>query len=90
MSNKVLEGRIVIDSTGIIYGPGKATMITGVSIVPSNATWSVVLEDASGEIIYSANNVGVSVSQLTKPIFCRGLEVATLTNITTLILHVEP
>lgn len=90
MANKVLEGRLVIDSTGVIFGPGTAPMITGVSIVPSNATWAVILEDAAGEVVFSANNVGASVNYMTKPFLTRGLEVATLTNITTLVLYVEP
>lgn len=90
MANKVLEGRIVVDSTGVIFGPGTAPMITGVYIVPSNATWELVLEDAAGEIVFSANNVGASVSYMTKPFLTRGLEVATATNITRAVLYVEP
>lgn len=74
------SSRLVSDSTEI--------MISGIIPIASAATWSIILKDGAGNIIYSANNnLGVP-SLPAVPFRTTGLVVDTLTSCTALIYTV--
>jgi hypothetical protein len=61
-------------------------MISGVMVVPSNATWACILKDEAGNIKFSASNVAAgAVMPPCVPFKTTGLVVNTLTNCTVLI-----
>lgn len=72
------DARMVSDATEL--------MISGVLVIPSNATWACILHDGAGNIKFSASNVAAgSVMPPTVPFMTTGLVINTLTNCTVLI-----
>jgi hypothetical protein len=75
------DARLVSDTTQL--------MISGVLVIPSNATWSCILKDGSGDTIFSASNLAAgAVIPPCVPFSVTGLVVGTLTNCTALIYTV--
>lgn len=72
------DARLVSDATEV--------MISGVMVVPSNATWACILKDGAGNTKFSANNVAAGACMPPAvPFLTTGLVVGTLTNCTALI-----
>jgi len=72
------DSRLVSDSTQV--------MISAIVMILSNATWSVILKDGSGNIIFQADNNGSSAPFCPSvPFLTTGLVVNTLTNAKLLI-----
>lgn len=72
------NARLVNDATEV--------EISGVLVIPSNATWACVLSDAAGNIKFSASNVAAgAVIPPCVPFRTTGLVVTTLTNCSALI-----
>lgn len=72
------DARMISDGTDI--------QISGVLVIPSNATWACILKDGAGNIKFSASNVAAgSVMPPCKPFHSTGLVINTLTNCTVLI-----
>jgi hypothetical protein len=86
MANKVTTNPIQVDSTGRLFNIGTLVTITGIKVVPSGATWSVVLKDDAGNIVYQDNN-NAGAEEVAIPINCTGLSVDTLTSITLLLIY---
>jgi hypothetical protein len=71
------SSRLVSDSTSL--------MINNIAVVASNATWSCILKNGAGSIVYSASNIAGVPSAFTVPFLTTGLVVDTLTACTLLI-----
>ena len=72
------DARLVTDTTILT--------ISGVLVVPSNATWACILKDGAGNIKFSASNIAAgAVMPPCVPFQTTGLVVNTLTNCTALI-----
>jgi hypothetical protein len=75
------SARLVTDTTVL--------SISGIKVVPNNTTWSVILKDGSGNIVYQdATNQGAEF--MTTPWNTTGLVVDTLTNITAVYIYLVP
>lgn len=60
--------------------------ITGILVIPTNATWACILKDGAGNTIFSASNVAAgAVMPPCRPFSTTGLVVNTLTNCSALI-----
>lgn len=72
------DSRLVSDATEV--------MISGVTVIPSAATWVVVLKDGAGNTIFYSDEDSINASvPFTVPFLTTGLVVNTLTNATVLI-----
>ena len=72
------DARLVSDTTQV--------MISGILVIPSNATWACIIKDGAGNIKFSASNVAAgAVIPPCVPFLSTGLVVNTLTACTALI-----
>lgn len=79
--NTASDSRLVSDTTQV--------MISGIVIAPTNATWSCILKNGVGDIIFSGNNNYAPLGILpVTPFLVTGLVVNTLTNCSVLIYTV--
>lgn len=89
MANVVGESVINIDSTGLVIGA--EVQINGIIVVASTDTWSCVLKDVEGTVIFRADSSVANKRTIpyspAKPQVVKGIEADTLTNIALVIVH---
>ncbi len=79
------KNRIIITATGKAVDDTVNVYITGYSFLATGATWVILVNDAAGNAVLSFDNN--SKAPNFKVIESLGLNIATLTNITRLILY---
>lgn len=77
MANDTSLSPMYLDTLGPIST--NLLIINGIIPIASNATWSVILKDKNGKIIYSANNIIGVPSLPIKPFVVDGLTTDTFT-----------
>jgi len=83
MANNLSINPYNLDTAGEVVSSTNMR-IEGIVPVPSGATWSVILHDKNGKVIYSANNNGgIPITPL--PFKAEGLKPATLTSASVLV-----
>ena len=87
MSNNSRIQPIFIDtaSSSRLVGVNTEVMISGIIPIASAATWSIILKNEAGDVIYSANNNAGIPDFPSVPFKTTGLVVDTLTSCTALI-----
>jgi hypothetical protein len=75
------SARLITDTTTI--------SISGIKVIPNNTTWSVILKDGLGNVIYQDNN-NTGGEFFATPFNTTGLVVDTLTNITKVLIYTCP
>ena len=86
MSNNPNVNPIVCDSANVITTAEKR--IIGIQVVPSGATWEVVLKDSNAVTKFRLNEKCYPLF-LCKPLFVTGLTCSTLTNITEVLIYTD-
>lgn len=90
MSNSTASNPIIIDSTGVVTE--NKTLIKGILVNASGATWAVVLKDSvSGNIIFqwSQNITGDTSKYIPVGVWVRGIYATTLTSITNILVYTD-
>ena len=85
MSNNSRINPMYVDSTGGLVNPLTEVYVTGIMILPSNATWAITIQDGAGYNKFLASNVAAGACMPPEEIYSVGLAVTTLTNCTALI-----
>jgi hypothetical protein len=85
MANNSRVNPFYVDSTGGLVNPLTELTVTGIMILPSNATWAITIKDGAGNTKFFANNTGAGACIPPRYFSSTGLEVTTLTNATALI-----
>lgn len=85
MANALTVNPMYIDATCTVLLANTQTVISGIQILPSNATWAVTLKDGANNTVYHANNTTASNGFMSKSFRVTGLKVTTLTACTLLI-----
>ena len=89
MANNLTTNPMQIDTVATLMGGLKEIQITGIKVIPSGATWTCILKDGLGNIIFHDTNTKVG-HELTNPIVADGLEATTLTSITQVLIYLGP
>lgn len=90
MANLVTTNPWVIDSTGHLVNVNGEVMISGILVNPSGATWSVIIKDGAGNIIFQQNELTKDGGGPTVPFKSTGFNVTTLTSITNILVYRVP
>ena len=91
MANNSRLNPMIVDtaSSARLVSDTTVLMITGIKVVPNNTTWSVILKDGAGNVVYrDATNQGGFF--MATPFSTTGLVVDTLTNITAVYIYLSP
>ena len=95
MANSKSTNPLIVDTAGAVFhgGSGETINITSIVVNASADTWSVILKDGSGNVIFRATQPLVNDRFKTwspaKPLPVNGIYADTLTNITNVLIYTE-
>ena len=89
MANILSTNPLQIDTTGVIANPNNTLMISGIKVVPSGTTWTCILQDGLGNVVFHDTNTKAG-KNLTNPFLVQGLTATTLTSITRVLIYLAP
>jgi hypothetical protein len=76
---------LVLDTAGATVSLNTELAIVAIKVIPSAATWSVILHNSAGQIIYQENQYSGNSSGFVLPINTVGLVVNTCTSAKVLV-----
>jgi hypothetical protein len=89
MANNLTTNPIQIDTVGTIMGGVKEITVSGIKVVPSGTTWTCILKDGRGNIVFHDTN-NKAGKHMPLPFTAQGLKADTLTSITRVLLYLAP